>query len=1221
MAEPLEAWIALDRKIHLLNLQWSLSDAQLILLQSWKVFIQIFVLPGSNARQLAFKVQYESNGRGIKKGGEGWTPPASPCVGSLSPSFDPITGSPSEASNSNFAGDKRSYEVVEEIAKHLNAATIVSTTTNTNTHTNTNSNSNTHSTTKQSASASAFIGIGAARVVLEKCELLASMLHHQLREVLLRASDPRRSQVDSRNLGSSRLGPEKMKSLLVTLSTCYTAIMYGLEDANVYQMSSINKYKLGIKQIDTHPQELRSAIQRELFIAILLTLRGIVQLNASPLFPTKYGIIEENSLDSSSLSQVGFVRLQIFRLAATALRDQNNQNTAQNGQNGQNSYNRSDTGAGSLFVIALRLMKCCLPSNINGLSLAVTQAWNAEVLGPHMVLPLSLTGLLKSLSISAVEEGVVFRDHDYSQWAVNTVCGVQGSSVAPLPQGIEKHNVSHLSSSSVSSSSTSTSSVSASTSASAIFALLDVIHGGLSSGVLPLSVMVGKCGILNVICSLGIFQEMQRVLVTQNPSRSATLSGYSSITGEIADLSNCWERAVDIVYLVLSLSAVRLADISTNMQEDLEKSQEHAVISEIIFDGVLSFLQTFGPLLLLPLTQSFSEGCGDISRLTLRRVRMCRSSVTLFHLVTQQCRVWKAVLPAYYDAIVREVLRAAALFITLLTDIDLEDKGPAHPVVVEEETEEEKTAVSTPGGSVLNSKGMNNNLNKSHLPKKILGHILAVTEGDKEGVQINSTQKKRRATQSSEENDEFKSDNFSTGLLGKKAGLRVTFGEDIQESNLNNLNSTDRGSSSSLGSAMSGLGGLRKTGPRSGPRSIVSPHDMREKESNEEEISPLFVLRMEKELVSCLVSILLLIKEIDDSSSGLYDQFGSSVCVGSKVFYYSRAYENATRSLQLLEGMIVAINPYGEKNYTGGMGNFEVVLANGAREFDVNPSDVVYSQSPLMSYQRLSIPLSYEINQDYFTSSQKVRYNFILSDPLTKVSIQNSMIKEEIWTGRGLEVISMGGLTPTTMTSRGYPLGEESCTSAHLLRILSYATSKISQTHLSGESTASSSSSPYSVNSSSYPTTPVSSYSLNTTIASQPLSKGMESELEILGGLSSWLCLGVISHHARAFEPRRADPATEYVGGRPDMIEQLEFLKCFVKGDSSVLNPPAWLVSDGWKQYSECVTVAAELVIEKLRDEIIPNVATPEVVPVIQKKGTKIGLRSKLHFVSTPEEL
>lgn len=87
------------------------------------------------------------------------------------------------------------------------------------------------------------------------------------------------------------------------------------------------------------------------------------------------------------------------------------------------------------------------------------------------------------------------------------------------------------------------------------------------------------------------------------------------------------------------------------------------------------------------------------------------------------------------------------------------------------------------------------------------------------------------------------------------------------------------------------------------------------------------------------------------------------------------------------------------------------------------------------------------------------------------------------------------------------------------------------------------------------------------------------------------------------------------------MIEQLEFLKSFVIGDAKVLSPPQWLVSDHWKQYCECLLIASEEVIERLRDRVLSPIPTPEAPPVEQKKGTKIGLRTKLLFVATPEEL
>jgi hypothetical protein len=1143
VASQLNAWTAMESRVHSLNLQWSLSDAQMVLLQSWKVFIQTFVLPGSSARQKAYKALFELNSRSTGYTEDGWTPPASPAAGSLSPSFDPITGSPSGPSSSAFAGDKRSYELVHEISKHLIAATSPVP----------GAEESDHPTPVLAA-----IGVGAARVLLEKTELLTSMLHHQLREVLLRTSDPRNSQVDSRHLGSSRLSPEKMKNLLMNLSKCYTAIMAGLEDHPVSLMHMAKPSKPRNTQRDLQPEQLKRAIQKQLFIVLILTLRGIVQLDSAPLFTDRSGAADDEVSTSSLSAPASLIRLQIFRSAAAVVRQEIE---AQQGPD-------PELGPGSLLVIALRLMKCCLPVNVSNLSLSAAQAWRAETSRPQTHLSLMLTGLLRTLSESCLKENTPVADHDYNSgsWGYSTVCGPGGSPTAPSPTG-KRVDPSH---------------------SSALFAVLDVIYGGISSGVLPLSQVLGTYHILREFSSLGVMLELQRVLLDQPLSRSAALMGYSSSTGEISDLTNCWERIVDIVSLIVTQSTQgqHVDSAAFLMHLDEERQRELEGVRDVMFEESTSFLQTYGPLLMLPLTQMFVHDRSGTSRFTIRRVQLCRSTVTLLCTMTQQFRVWRTVLPSLFDAAVAEALRAAAVFISILTDVKPEDKGSPHPVSEPEGAEEEKDVVSTPGGN-MSKRGLNSTTHTVN--RTIYNNIMAVSEGEKVDEPQTSSLKKRRSSIS---RPRSASRPPTQAESAKKAGLKVHFNEKTYYSE-------HSGFDSGIGS---GSGSRFESSPRHGDMDSVYGA-----------VSSDFVLNMDREFLSSLVSILLFLKEVSPEAGADFTRLdASTVCVGSKIYYYSRAYEHATRQIHLLEGMVVAINEVdgnSARNYRHNVEEkFEVVLANGAREFDVAPEDVIYPCPPMLTYQRLAVPYtacgesSYSSLNDEFPFSTQC--GLVVS--VAKDLVSRSSLSTEIWTGRGLGVIAHGALAPQKCIE-----GEESCTTAHLLRILAYATSKVTHTRLSECTTFQSSSGPLGADLEP----PQSAKS------SSAQSREVEGELETLSGLSSWLCLGALSHHAHAFVPRRCTSSFAYIGGRPGMIEQLEYLKSFVIGDAKVLSPPQWLKSDHWKQYSECLLIASEEVIERLRDRVLSPIATPEAPPVEQKKGTKIGLRTKLLFVATPEEL
>ena len=1155
--EDLTLWTTLEENVHVLNLRWSLADAQMVLLQSWKVFIQIFVLPGSSLRQIAYKAQYDHNCNGSEnsEAGDGWTPPGSPAAGSLSPSFDPITGSPSGSIGSKFAGDKRSYELVHEISKHLIAAISASPGTE---------------MSLENRSVVSSIGVGAARVLLEKSELLASMLHHQLREVLLRTSDPRRSQVDTRHLGSSRLSPEKMKVLLVSLSKCYTAIMAGLSDHPVSLMRNVTQGLASKgKQQEMDPLHLKRSIQRQLFIALILTLRGIVQLDSAPLFPGKSRAVPEEEAMNSSASPTSLVRLQIFRSAMDVVK----QESEAEGGLGQ------DTGPGSLFEVSLRLMRCCLPVHVAGLSLSTALAWRAEVARSPVPLSAVLMELLQNLSQAALREEVPALDHDYALWGSTTACGHRGSDTTSL---------SFIDASDAPSSS-----------AAALSAALDVVHAGISSGVLPLSQAVGVCQILRVFRYLGVFQELQRVLTSQPLSRSAALMGYSSRTGEISDLVKCWERVLNIISLIITLSAPEVQLISTElaMKQDEDKVKEHEAVRETIFNGVVDFLQMYGPLLMLPLTQSFTHDNSGVSRLSLRRMQLCRSSMAFLTVMTQQFRVWRAVMPGLYDACVLEALRASSVFITLLTDIKQDDKGPLDTPFKEEAAGEEKDVVSTPGGAIVSKRGSDSSTYKQP-PRAIFDHAIAVSCDEKEDMQPAYSFKKRRGShvKGEREGSSGKSSPIIGGI-GKKGGLRVTFNDNI------NFQLAPR---RSIAEAGQGIGSQESKG----------------RDESQVHLSPDFILSMDREIISSTVSLLLFLRETSPESGLDIDlkQFNeSAVCVGSKVFYYSRAYELATHSIHLLEGMVVGVNPQGAKTVADGCQSLEVVLANGAREFDVSPNDVVYSSAPMLSYQRLKIP--YPNMQEIKDVSRGEDFHFSMQDgavvSVEKGLVGRSTLSDEILSGAGLGIVPQGSLVPVTSYDQKCLEGKENITTAHLLRILAFATSKVTHNRFMEPDTSttlpsqlSSLSSPMSMQ------VPM----ISSSFLSSSLGEA-ECELETLGGLSSWMCLGVISHHAHAFVPRRCTASFAHIGGRPGMIEQLEYLKSFVLGDSKVLSPPKWLVSEHWKQYCTCTLIASEAVIERLRDKIVSPVAAPATPPAELKKGTRINLRNKLQFVSTPEEL
>jgi hypothetical protein len=377
--------------------------------------------------------------------------------------------------------------------------------------------------------------------------------------------------------------------------------------------------------------------------------------------------------------------------------------------------------------------------------------------------------------------------------------------------------------------------------------------------------------------------------------------------------------------------------------------------------------------------------------------------------------------------------------------------------------------------------------------------------------------------------------------------------------------------------------------------------------SSSKHLTEEFLMQIEKEIISALVPILMFLKEMtpspyevggSDSSGGV-----GSISIGSRVYYYSRAYEQAAHSPHpfVIEGIVTDIHlSEGSRaqdmsaggSSAGGL-SLEVVLANGARECYVNPDDIIYTAVPLLGYQRLILPQTEPGNglsgpiRGMEETKTGISYPLIIVDILSR-----SCLGRHIWRGTGLSIsVLQGGAAPI----EGIEVeGEQDCTTSHLLRLLAYTTHITSK----GAGIRSSHKAPS-------PLTP------------SPCLKS-DHDFEVLAGLSTWLCLSALSHHALAFIPQRATPATLYINGRPGMIEQLEYLKMFSVGDSQAMHPPKWSISKDWEEYSKCIRTACDALQLRLRDEVFVVSKTPDVVqaPV---KGTKIGLKTKLHFVSTPE--
>ena len=72
---------------------------------------------------------------------------------------------------------------------------------------------------------------------------------------------------------------------------------------------------------------------------------------------------------------------------------------------------------------------------------------------------------------------------------------------------------------------------------------------------------------------------------------------------------NCWEMVIDTILLILSLLAEKEKELNkiNFIQMNETNHTEYENLREKIFDGIVLILSTFGHLLMLPLTHSFSD--------------------------------------------------------------------------------------------------------------------------------------------------------------------------------------------------------------------------------------------------------------------------------------------------------------------------------------------------------------------------------------------------------------------------------------------------------------------------------------------------------------------------------------------------------------------------------------------------------------------------------------
>jgi hypothetical protein len=621
------------------NLCTSLSDASLELIRAWRQFLEFYVLPGSAAKLQQSKERSGSEGSG---GGAGRSrkhsfdgesleegSSASPQqVGTLSP----LTSAQSHASplagkKSSFTGDKRSYEVVTEIMLQLECHR----------------------------------GDGCMRSVLgrtaiaEKCELLVSMLHHQLKAVAARTSDPSKSVTVSRDLGSMRLTQDKMEKLLEKLDDFYRDLVFALNPGDGVGADDAEGELL---------QHLKNTIALRLLTSMMLLLNSIFAFNSA----------------DEAHSKLTHRRRSIYLFAVTALRNlltthgvsvlsstpgaaapedsshavdsaieeakAGNAGTATGAdQVGSTARSHRLTTEQSVAQVCLQVLKLALPrsSAVPLISITDHTAWRT------MLTDCGAAALLTQVlqQLATLTSVVPSWDHNYSLWNSNALEANSkgGAEIGPVrsvqrpvdPSSYEEHRCMIMS----------------------LLCALDALISAVSANIISLRNTADVAAVLAALTNAPLLRGYQQVVLQQTESVAAALMGYNAVTAEVSLVAACWTRAVNLVENIV----IRFDDVDATGAMKAGTSTTRAgppvVTGQDLSDGVCSFVSTYVDLLLLPMRPASH-------RYTIQQLGLMRTAGSLFAALNANLPAWKVSLPAIHAEVSSRSLMLLRVFGLLL---------------------------------------------------------------------------------------------------------------------------------------------------------------------------------------------------------------------------------------------------------------------------------------------------------------------------------------------------------------------------------------------------------------------------------------------------------------------------------------------------------------------------------------------------------------------------
>ena len=672
------------------NLNTLLADTRLRLLSEWRKFSEFYVLPGLPAKQyqerllltieesreqqltvsaattggsitttigastasttagdIAFTVVTRSSSYSVE-------------IGSLSPvSNNHSSASPLAMKKSAFEGDKRSYEVVGQLLNQLELH-------------------------KNSLIMHSLVG---RRAINEQCVLLVSMLHHQLKTVNIRTSDPSKSDVVTRELGSMRLTQDKMEILLGRISSCYSHLIYSPSSSHATNKQATTATTSIHMLLHMHTLDATSSSSSHDDAALLLwpwLHRDIALRLLTAMVLLLNSIFTFNSIDELH-SKKSELRRNIFQYAIVMINNLLAEEDIGIFGCGEGSYHlNGDIVVGqsnvpssnartsdrlsqsqSLVQVSLQLIKLIIPSTSGSstamISITDTEAWYQLLSSKLSAIPSGVTIITSSHENSSNRSSLFLLIH-----ILESLSSVTSS----LPMMDNAYDVRYLmkaiadrSHVSIRLQDRSEASVTSKYSyeqlislCSSLVSLLDSLSNMITSRIITTTQnnAVSISSIIHVLIRSPLLQHYQQILSISSCDHAvvAATMGYSTRgPQEVSMAATCWVRSLNLIRSIIQMFPTDCCFSSFN------SNPTESMLS--LNESILIFIKTYSKLIILPLRQSSSF---VQHRYSMQQLVLIQASLGFASTLNTHLSIWKLKIPDLFSDVSHQTMMLMRTF-------------------------------------------------------------------------------------------------------------------------------------------------------------------------------------------------------------------------------------------------------------------------------------------------------------------------------------------------------------------------------------------------------------------------------------------------------------------------------------------------------------------------------------------------------------------------------